>query len=152
MGDLKYLLLIFTVHTISLKIALFSLSPGACLREAASAKAGERAGVRGDIRLHPTSILPRQGGGELLVIFMVRGCPPDRGYYGLLSKSFPENRSYDFFSPNKPLSRIKRPISPAAVYLPSIKACCPSISLLAMASQTSEGVLMVRFEEFAFPS
>ena len=29
--------LVSSVHTISLKIALFSLSPGACLREAASA-------------------------------------------------------------------------------------------------------------------
>jgi hypothetical protein len=52
-GDFKYLFLIFTVYTINLKIALFSLSPGACLREAASAKVGERAGVRGDICLHP---------------------------------------------------------------------------------------------------
>jgi len=41
--------LVSSVHTISLKIALFFLSPGACLREAASAKAGEREGVRGEV-------------------------------------------------------------------------------------------------------
>jgi hypothetical protein len=39
--------LVFSVHMIHMKISLFSLSSGACLREAASAKAGERVGVRG---------------------------------------------------------------------------------------------------------
>jgi len=65
---------------------VITLSPGACLRVAASARAGERAGVRGaPYHVHPspsqrlslrgrspsgaepepaaTSILPRQGGG-----------------------------------------------------------------------------------------
>jgi hypothetical protein len=36
---------------------ILPLSPGACLREAASAKAGERAGVRGK-HIHPHPCLP----------------------------------------------------------------------------------------------
>jgi hypothetical protein len=44
--------------------SIIPLSPCACLREAAPAKAGERAGVRGDHSMFtPTSILPYQGGG-----------------------------------------------------------------------------------------
>ena len=43
---------------------MISLSTGACLREAASAKAGERVGVRGEHNIFtPTLILPHQGGG-----------------------------------------------------------------------------------------
>jgi len=42
-----------------------TLSPGACLREAASAKAGERVRVRGNnLIITPTLILPHQGGGK----------------------------------------------------------------------------------------
>jgi hypothetical protein len=43
---------------------MISLSPGACLREAASAEAGEKVGGEGEhTRSTPTSILPHQGGG-----------------------------------------------------------------------------------------
>ena len=45
-------------------IQIIPLSAGACLREAASGKAGERVGVRGNHPMStPTSILPHQGGG-----------------------------------------------------------------------------------------
>jgi len=41
---------------------ILPLSPGACLREAASAKAGERAGVRGNhIHIHPHLNPPPKG-------------------------------------------------------------------------------------------
>ena len=42
--------------------------------------------MRGTYICTPTLILPRQGGGGLLVIFMVQGCPPGMWYYGLISK------------------------------------------------------------------
>jgi hypothetical protein len=32
-----------------------------------------------------------QGGGELLVVFMVRGCPPYMWYYGLINEYLSES-------------------------------------------------------------
>ena len=58
---------------------IISLSLGACLREAASAKAGEREGVRGGADLHPHLNPPPSEGRKIVGYLMVRGCPPDMG-------------------------------------------------------------------------
>ena len=72
-----FLLLLSIIFLSTYKIKpVLPLSPGACLRVAASAKAGERAGVRGVRYVHPspsqrlsepaaTHTLPHQGGGEI---------------------------------------------------------------------------------------
>jgi len=52
---------------------VITLSPGACLRVAASAKAGERAGVRGAYHVHPhLNPPPSRGRRIILAIFIVR--------------------------------------------------------------------------------
>jgi hypothetical protein len=81
---------------------MISLSTGACLREAASAKAGERVGVRGDIKQIHLHLYPPPSRGRIM-LGNFHGSWVTLRHEGLLNQLFSHrNMCFMQASPNEP--------------------------------------------------